>query len=74
MKHLAIVCNIGHFDAEIDVAGLAKRPDTRRERIKPQVDEWILDDSHSIILLSEGRLVNPGKRDGTSFVRHVHKL
>jgi adenosylhomocysteinase len=69
MKHQAIVGNIGHFDNEIDMAGLARRPDVRKENIKPQVDEWIFDDGRSIIVLSEGRLLNLGNATGhPSFV------
>ena len=69
MKHQAIVGNIGHFDNEIDMAGLAKRSDVQRINIKPQVDEWRFDDGHSIIVLSEGRLLNLGNATGhPSFV------
>jgi len=69
MKHQAIVGNIGHFDNEIDIAGLAKAPGVVRNRIKPQVDEWVFPDGHSIILLSEGRLLNLGNATGhPSFV------
>jgi len=69
MKHQAIVGNIGHFDNEIDMAGLAKRPDVRRINIKPQVDLWQFDDGHAIIVLSEGRLLNLGNATGhPSFV------
>ncbi|MEV4509507.1 adenosylhomocysteinase [Dactylosporangium sp. NPDC049525] len=69
MKHQAIVGNIGHFDNEIDMAGLAKRSDVKRINIKPQVDEWKFDDGHSIIVLSEGRLLNLGNATGhPSFV------
>ena len=69
MKHQAIVGNIGHFDNEIDMAGLAKRSDVTRIQIKPQVDEWKFDDGHSIIVLSEGRLLNLGNATGhPSFV------
>ena len=69
MKHQAIVGNIGHFDNEIDIAGLAKVPGVVRNRIKPQVDEWVFPDGHSIILLSEGRLLNLGNATGhPSFV------
>jgi adenosylhomocysteinase len=69
MKHNAIVGNIGHFDNEIDMAGLAKRPDTTRVNIKPQVDEWQFADGHSILVLSEGRLLNLGNATGhPSFV------
>jgi adenosylhomocysteinase len=69
MKHQAIVGNIGHFDNEIDIAGLARLPGVRRNNIKPQVDEWIFPDGHSIIVLSEGRLLNLGNATGhPSFV------
>jgi len=69
MKHQAIVGNIGHFDNEIDMAGLAKRPDVERINVKPQVDEWRFADGHSIIVLSEGRLLNLGNATGhPSFV------
>jgi adenosylhomocysteinase len=69
MKHQAIVGNIGHFDNEIDVAGLTKTPGIERINIKPQVDEWRFADGHSIILLSEGRLLNLGNATGhPSFV------
>jgi adenosylhomocysteinase len=67
MKHQAIVGNIGHFDNEIDVAGLTKAAE--RNTIKPQVDEWRFPDGHTIILLSEGRLLNLGNATGhPSFV------
>ncbi|MBB3035638.1 adenosylhomocysteinase [Hoyosella altamirensis] len=69
MKHQAILGNIGHFDNEIDMAGLEKAPNVRRDTIKPQVDEWMFDDGHSIIVLSEGRLLNLGNATGhPSFV------
>jgi adenosylhomocysteinase len=69
MKHQAILGNIGHFDNEIDMAGLERRSDVRRLNIKPQVDEWVFPDGHSIILLSEGRLLNLGNATGhPSFV------
>jgi adenosylhomocysteinase len=69
MKHQAIVGNIGHFDNEIDVAGLTKVSGIERINIKPQVDEWKFADGHSIILLSEGRLLNLGNATGhPSFV------
>jgi adenosylhomocysteinase len=68
MKHNAIVCNIGHFDNEIDMAGLARSGATRME-IKPQTDLWTFADGHSIIVLAEGRLVNLGCATGhPSFV------
>ena len=69
MKHQAIVGNIGHFDNEIDMAGLAAVPGIERINIKPQVDEWVFPDGHSIIVLSEGRLLNLGNATGhPSFV------
>ncbi|MFG6197260.1 adenosylhomocysteinase [Nonomuraea sp. JJY05] len=69
MKHQAIVSNIGHFDNEIDMAGLAKLPGIVRNTIKPQVDEWVFEDGHSIIVLAEGRLMNLGCATGhPSFV------
>ena len=69
MKHQAIVGNIGHFDNEIDMAGLAKVPGIRRVNVKPQVDEWVFPDGHAIIVLSEGRLLNLGNATGhPSFV------
>ncbi|MGH3096071.1 MAG: adenosylhomocysteinase [Streptosporangiales bacterium] len=69
MKHLAVLGNIGHFDNEIDMAGLAKLPGITRENIKPQVDQWTFSDGHSIIVLSEGRLLNLGNATGhPSFV------
>jgi adenosylhomocysteinase len=69
MKHQAIVGNIGHFDNEIDMAGLTKVPGVERVNIKPQVDEWVFDDGHAIIVLSEGRLLNLGNATGhPSFV------
>jgi adenosylhomocysteinase len=69
MKDKAIVGNIGHFDNEIDMAGLAATPGIERINIKPQVDEWRFSDGHSIIVLSEGRLLNLGNATGhPSFV------
>jgi len=69
MKHQAIVGNIGHFDNEIDMAGLARIPGVRKDNIKPQVDQWVFPDGHSIIVLSEGRLLNLGNATGhPSFV------
>ena len=69
MKHQAILGNIGHFDNEIDMAGLERAPDVRHIEIKPQVDEWTFPDGHSIIVLSEGRLLNLGNATGhPSFV------
>ena len=69
MKHQAIVGNIGHFDNEIDMAGLARLPGVRRTNIKPQVDEWTFADGHAVIVLSEGRLLNLGNATGhPSFV------
>ncbi|HEY9291790.1 MAG TPA: adenosylhomocysteinase [Microlunatus sp.] len=73
MKHQAIVGNIGHFDNEIDMAGLAKTPGVEKVEVKPQVHEWTFeagtDKAHSIIVLSEGRLLNLGNATGhPSFV------
>jgi len=69
MKHQAIVGNIGHFDNEIDMAGLAAIPGIKRVNVKPQVDEWLFPDGHTIIVLSEGRLLNLGNATGhPSFV------
>jgi len=69
MKHQAIVGNIGHFDNEIDMAGLAKTPGVVRTEVKPQVHEWRFADGHTIIVLSEGRLLNLGNATGhPSFV------
>jgi len=78
MKHNAIVGNIGHFDNEIDMAGLAKMSDVKRFNIKPQVDEYAFPDGHSVIILAEGRLLNLGCATGhpsfvmsTSFTNQV---
>ena len=69
MKHQAIVGNIGHFDNEVDVAGLQRLSDVQRVHIKDQVDEYVFPDGHSVILLSEGRLLNLGNATGhPSFV------
>ena len=69
MKHQAIVGNIGHFDNEIDIAGLTQIPGIERVNIKPQVDKWVFPDGHAIIMLSEGRLLNLGNATGhPSFV------
>ncbi len=69
MKHQAIVGNIGHFDNEIDMAGLAAVTGIERITVKPQVDEWTFPDGHSVIVLSEGRLLNLGNATGhPSFV------
>ncbi len=69
MKHLAVLGNIGHFDNEIDMAGLASLPGVTRETIKPQVDKWTMPSGKSIIVLSEGRLLNLGNATGhPSFV------
>ena len=69
MKHQAIVGNIGHFDNEIDMAGLENLPGVKRINIKPQVDEWVMPSGRSIIVLSEGRLLNLGNATGhPSFV------
>jgi len=69
MKNKAIVGNIGHFDNEIDMAGLKKFPGVRRVNIRPQYDEWVFADGHSILILAEGRLLNLGCATGhPSFV------
>ena len=69
MKNKAIVANIGHFDNEIDMAGLARLPGIRKQEIKAQVHEWTFPEGHSIIVLSEGRLMNLGNATGhPSFV------
>jgi adenosylhomocysteinase len=78
MRHNAIVCNIGHFDNEIDVSGLKNYPGIKRVNIKPQVDQYVFPDGHAILLLAEGRLVNLGCATGhpsfvmsTSFTNQV---
>ncbi|MGI9120565.1 MAG: adenosylhomocysteinase [Acidimicrobiales bacterium] len=78
MKHQAIVGNIGHFDNEIEMAGIEALDGMRRVTIKPQVDEWIFPDGHSVIVLAEGRLLNLGCATGhpsfvmsTSFTNQV---
>jgi adenosylhomocysteinase len=69
MKHQAIVGNIGHFDNEIDMAGLSKIPGIERVNVKPQVDKWVFPDGRAVIVLSEGRLLNLGNATGhPSFV------
>ena len=69
MKHQAIVGNIGHFDNEIDMAGLGRMSDVRRNTIKPGTDEYVFPDGHSVIMLAEGRLLNLGCATGhPSFV------
>jgi adenosylhomocysteinase len=69
MKHNAIVGNIGHFDNEIDMAGLKKTPGIKKINIKPQYDEWVFPDGHSVLVLAEGRLLNLGCATGhPSFV------
>src|SRR2546429_5018827 len=69
MKHQAIVGNIGHFDNEIGMAGLARLSGIKKINVKPQVDEWVFADGHAIIVLSEGRLLNLGNATGhPSFV------
>ena len=69
MKHQAIVGNIGHFDNEIDMAGLESYPGITRKNVKPQVDLWTFPNGHSVIILSEGRLLNLGNATGhPSFV------
>jgi len=69
MKDKAIVANIGHFDNEIDMAGLANVPGIRKTEIKPQYHEWTFPDGHSVLILAEGRLMNLGCATGhPSFV------
>src|SRR5256885_6990530 len=69
MKDKAIVGNIGHFDNEIDMAGLKKTAGIRKVNIKPQYDEWVFPDGHSVLILAEGRLLNLGCATGhPSFV------
>jgi adenosylhomocysteinase len=69
LKDMAIVGNIGHFDNEIDIAGLENDDAVERINIKPQVDEWRFADGHGVIVLSEGRLLNLGNATGhPSFV------
>ena len=69
MKDKAIVGNIGHFDNEIDMAGLKKVPGIQKINIKPQYDEWRFPDGHSVLILAEGRLLNLGCATGhPSFV------
>merc|ERR1712224_816647 len=69
MKHNAIVCNIGHFDNEIQVPALAKFPGIKHVEVKPQVDQYTFPDGHAIILLAQGRLINLGCATGhPSFV------
>ena len=69
MKHNAIVCNIGHFDNEIDMAGLERMSDVQRRNIKPQVDEYMFPSGNSVLILAEARLVNLGCATGhPSFV------
>ena len=69
MKDEAIVCNIGHFDSEIEMTYLEDTPACKKENIKPQVDKWTLKSGRSIIVLAEGRLVNLGCATGhPSFV------
>ncbi|MFI2753041.1 adenosylhomocysteinase [Cellulomonas sp. P22] len=78
MKDHAVVGNIGHFDDEIDMAGLTAVPGVRRTEIKPQVHEWTFPDGHAVLVLSEGRLLNLGNATGhpsfvmsTSFANQV---
>ncbi|CAN5911957.1 adenosylhomocysteinase [soil metagenome] len=69
MKHQAVVANIGHFDNEIDMAGLARMSDVRKIEVKPQVHEFQFPDGHSVLVLAEGRLMNLGCATGhPSFV------
>ena len=78
MKDEAVVCNIGHFDSEIEMSWLESDPDCKRTRIKPQVDKWLMPSGRSVIILAEGRLVNLGCATGhpsfvmsTSFANQV---
>ena len=71
MKDKAIVGNIGHFDNEIDMAGLKKVKGIERTNIKPQFDEWVFPDGHSVLILAEGRLLNLGLRHRPPLVRDV---
>ena len=80
MKDQAILCNIGHFDSEIDVAWLEKNPEIKEENIKPQVDQFIFPDGKRITLLARGRLVNLGCANGhpsfvmsSSFSNQMHR-
>jgi len=69
MKDKAIIGNIGHFDNEVDMAGLAKVKGIKQVNIKPQYDEWVFPDGHSVLILAEGRLLNLGCATGhPSFV------
>jgi adenosylhomocysteinase len=69
MKDQAVVANVGHFDNEIDMAGLTAYPGVERVRVKDQVDQWVFPDGHSVLVLSEGRLANLGNATGhPSFV------
>jgi adenosylhomocysteinase len=69
MKHLAIVANVGHFDDEIDMAGINRIQGVEKIEIKPQVHEWRLPNGRSVLILSEGRLMNLGNATGhPSFV------
>jgi adenosylhomocysteinase len=69
MKHLAVVANVGHFDNEIDMAAISKIAGAERIEIKPQVHEWRLPNGRSVLILSEGRLMNLGNATGhPSFV------
>jgi adenosylhomocysteinase len=69
MKHLAVIANIGHFDNEIDMAGIERIPGIKKVEVKPQVDEWQLPNGNSVLILSEGRLMNLGNATGhPSFV------
>ena len=71
MKNNAIVGNIGHFDNEIDMAGLEKYPGIKHQNIKPQCDRYEFPDGHGIIMLAEGRLLNLGCATGPPLLRHV---
>ena len=74
MKDGAIVGNIGHFDNEIDMAGLKKFPGVVRTNIKPQYDKWTFPDGHSVLVLAEGRLLNLGCATGHPQLRDVEQL
>jgi len=69
MKHLAVVANIGHFDNEVDMDGISRIPGIKKIEVKPQVHEWQLPNGNSVLILSEGRLMNLGNATGhPSFV------
>ena len=74
MKDCAIVGNIGHFDNEIDMAGLKKVPGVKRVNIKPQYDDFVFPDGHRVLILAEGRLLNLGCATGHPSLRDVELL